>query len=55
MSTHRQMTEQEYRSLYAQAYHLPRQIEAARAKVRHLEAKARRFGMDELLEPGRQA
>lgn len=36
--------------LYYQVYHLPDQLAKARAKVKRLEDRARRFGMKELLE-----
>lgn len=36
------------RRLYFRIYHLPAQLERARARVRHLEAEARRYGMDHL-------
>lgn len=39
---------------YYQRYHLPRQLEAARAKVTYLERKAERLGMRELLKPEKQ-
>lgn len=45
------MTEREY----MQFYHLPRQLETARARLRKLEERARRFGAHDLLHPGRQA
>lgn len=34
---------------YNQRYYLPRQLEAARARVKLLERKAERFGMHELV------
>ncbi|MDE2434709.1 MAG: hypothetical protein KGM49_00480 [Sphingomonadales bacterium] len=40
------------RTLYSQVYHLPSQLARARARVRQLEAQARRLGMTELLERG---
>ena len=41
---------QKSRSAYYQRYHLPHQLEAARAKVAVLERKAIRLGMSELVE-----
>jgi hypothetical protein len=43
------MTEQEYRRLYYEVYHLPTQIANARAKLARLEDRARKYGMRELL------
>lgn len=40
---------QEKRSAYYQRYHLPQQLEAARAKVALLERKAVRLGMADLI------
>lgn len=37
------------RTLYNQVYHLPRQLERARARVRQLEAQARRMGLASIL------
>lgn len=37
------------RRLYFRVYHLPAQLERARARVRQLEAEAARYGMSELL------
>lgn len=45
------MTEREY----LQLYHLPAQIERARAKLLKLEERARKYGAYDLLEPRRQA
>ncbi len=42
--------EKEERREYNMRYNLPGQIERARAKVAYLEAKARRFGMTDLIE-----
>ena len=36
--------------LYNQVYHLPRQLERARARVRQLEAQAIRLGLRDLVE-----
>lgn len=36
----------------SRARHLPRQIEATRLKLQHLQAEARRYGMNELLGEG---
>ena len=38
------------RRLYMQVYHLPNQLARARARVRQLEAQAKRLGMHDLLE-----
>ena len=35
---------------YNQRYNLPKQLDRARAKVKHLEAKAVRLGMPELVQ-----
>lgn len=45
MGVYDPMSEREY----FQRYHLPRQLDNARAKLRRLENRARRFGMNELL------
>lgn len=45
------MTQREY----MQFYHLPKQIERARAKLEMLESRARKWGMKECLKPGNQA
>lgn len=37
-------------TLYSQVYHLPGQLARARARVRQLEAQARRLGLHDLLE-----
>ena len=44
-------TEQERRdrTLYNQVYHLPRQLDRARARVRQLEAQARRIGLTSII------
>lgn len=44
-------TEAQDRRLYYQVYHLPARLERARARVRQLEAEARRYGMHELVPP----
>lgn len=47
------MTEQEYRRLYYEVYHLPTQIANARAKLARLEERARKHGLRDLLtDPG---
>ena len=45
MGVYEPMTEREY----MQRYHLPSQLQRARAKVARLENRARLFGMNELL------
>ena len=37
-------------SLYVRVYHLPRQLERARARVRQLETEAVRLGLRDLVE-----
>jgi hypothetical protein len=49
------MTEQEYRAIVNRQHRLPGMIERARRNVLALENEARRYGMNDLLEPGRQA
>ena len=39
------MTEREYNKLRCRMWHLPRQIERARLRLRHLEAEAQRLGV----------
>jgi len=43
------MTEREYRAIVNRQRRLPDMLDAARRKVRHLEAEAARYGMHELL------
>lgn len=39
-----------YNPLWQRKYHLPRQLDAARRKVRALENEARRYGWHDLVE-----
>lgn len=44
------MTPRQYQAIINRQRRLPEQLDAARRKVRHLEAEAIRYGMHELVE-----